>query len=150
MSVFKNAGVHVAEYVWNFADDGGTAATYALDAKANYSKVPTGAIIKGVVAVVESAVTSAGAATGAWGDNSDADGFSGAAIAKAALVAGAVFNGHDNGAALLWDDTNDHAIYFMVDGSTNDGSVDFTIGTAAATAGRVRLLVEFYMPDTDI
>jgi len=149
MSVLQNVGVQVAEYDWDFSVDGGAAAAYNLDAKDGKSPVPTGALIKDVYAFVATAVTSAGSLTAEWGSNSDADGFSGTAVAKAALTLGSVHSAAAGDAALLWDGTNDHMIILPVDGSTEDGSVDFTVNVAAATAGVVQIMVEYYQP-TDL
>lgn len=147
MSVFKNDGLLVEQYNWEFSEDGGATGALALDAKEDkpVTTLPAGALVMGVVGYVKTAVTSGGSLTAEWGDNSDPDGYSGSAIAVAALTVNSVFNGHDNGAALLWDDTNDHAIYSYVDGSTKDGSFDFTINTAAATAGIMEFRVLYLM-----
>lgn len=142
---YKNGGVNVQEYVYDFAEDGGAVGEIFLSSKAGVDPIPTGAIIKRVTAKVLTAVTSAGAATLAWGNDDDPDGYSGTAIAKASLTANAVFNGYDNGAALLWDDTNDHPIDVAVI-NEDDGEVSVTIGTAALTAGKVVILVEYYYP----
>lgn len=142
---FKNGGVLVQEYVYDFAVDGGATGAITLSAKGNKNPIPVGAVIKRVVGLVKTAFTSGGSATLAWGNGDDADGFSGAAIAVASLTAGAVFNGYDNGAALIWDDTNDHQIDIYV-ADAADGAFSVTIGTAAMTAGKMVFMVEYYMP----
>lgn len=145
MSSFKNAGVHVQEYVYDFDVDGGAVGAIALSSKDNKSVLPVGAVVKRVTALVKTAFTSGGSATLAWGNTDDADGYSGAAIAVASLTAGALFNGYDNGAALLWDDTNDHPIDVYV-ADAADGAFSVTIGTAAMTAGKAVFMVEYYFP----
>jgi hypothetical protein len=140
--------LNVKEYVYDFAVDGGSTGTVNLHAKNGASVVPIGAVIQRVTAYIETAVTSAGSATVAWGNGDDADGFSGSAIAKASLTANAVFNGWDNAAALLWDDTNDHQIYQYV-ADAADGQMIVTIGTADLTAGKIRIVVEYLMPGVD-
>lgn len=142
---FKNDGVQVAEYVYDFDVDGGGTGEIVLSSKANKSAIPVGAIIKRVVGKVVTAFTSGGAATLAWGNGDDADGYSGTAIAVASLVDNFLANGYDNGAALLWDDTNDHPIDVNV-ADANDGKFSVTIGTAAMTAGKMIFMVEYYMP----
>lgn len=144
-SSFKNAGVHVQEYVYDFADDGGAQGEIFLSSKANKEPIPVGAIITRVTAQVLTTFTSGGSATLAWGNDDDPDGYSGAAQAVASLTANTVFNGYDNAAALLWDDTNDHVIYVPVV-NEDDGEVSVTIGTADMTAGKMVILVEYYMP----
>ena len=142
---FKNDGVQVQEYVYDFAEDGGAQGEIVLSDKASKDPIPTGAIIKAVHAKVLTALTSGGAATLAWGNGDDADGYSGAAQAVAGFTANALFNGVDNAAALLWDDTNDHPIPVNV-ADAADGKFGFTIGAADLTAGKMIFLVEYYMP----
>lgn len=146
MGGFKNDGVQVQEYVYDFAVDGGVKdVAIVLSDKDGVAGIPIGAIIKGVTAIVETAVTSGGSATAAWGNADDADGYSGTTIAKATLVADFVVNGWDLTAALLWDDTNDHAIYFPVI-NADDGAFEFLISTADLTAGKINFMVEYYFP----
>lgn len=137
--------VHLQEYVYDFAKDGGAQGAINLHAKDNKAVLPVGAIIKAVTAKVVDAVTSGGSATVAWGNGNDADGYSGAAIAVASLTDNALFNGWDNAAALLWDDTNDHPIPVYVDAAAA-GQFIVTIGTANLTAGKMVFLVEYIMP----
>jgi len=143
---FKNNGVQVQEYVYDFDVDGGAVGEIDLSAKANKSAIPVGALIKRVTCLVKSAFTSGGAATLSWGNEDDGDGYSGSAIAVGSLTANASFNGYDNAAALLWDDTNDHPLDVYV-ADANDGKFEVNIGTAAMTAGKAVFLVEYYMPE---
>jgi hypothetical protein len=145
MSSLKNNGVNVAEFVYDFAVDGGSVGAINLHAKDNKGVLPVGSIIKSVTCKVVTAFTSGGSATLAWGNGDDADGFSGTAIAVASLTDNAVFNGWDNGAALIFDDTNDHPIFVNV-ADAADGQFIVTIGTAAMTAGKAVFLVEYYAP----
>jgi len=142
---FKNDGVNVQEYVYDFAVDGGATGEIFLSSKDGVDPIPTGAIITAVRLKVLTTFTSGGSATLAWGNDDDPDGYSGAAIAVASLTAGSVFNGWDNGAALLWDDTNDHQIDVNV-ADTDDGEVSVTIATATMTAGKAVIMVEYLLP----
>lgn len=135
--------IQVQEFLYDFSVDGGAQGAINLHSKANKSVLPVGAIVKGVTAKVLTAVESAGAATLAWGNGDDADGYSGTAIAKTSLTANALFNGWDNSAALLWD--TDHTINFNV-ADEDDGKFIVTIGTADLTAGKVVFIVEYFMP----
>ena len=144
MASFKNAGVHVQEYVYDFDVDGGATGEIVLSDNDNKGAIPVGAVIKRVTALVKTAVAGT-SSTLAWGNGDDADGYSGTAIAEASLTANAVFNGYDNGAALLWDDTNDHPIDVYV-ADANDGKFSVTVGTADLTAGKVVFMVEYYFP----
>lgn len=142
---FKNDGVQVQEYVYDFSEDGGAQGEIVLSDKAGRAPVPVGAVIKRVTAKVLTQLTSGGSAVLSWGNGDDADGYSGTAQAVAGFTANALFNGYDNGAALLWDDTNDHPIDVNV-ADADDGKVGFTIGTADLNAGKMVILVEYYMP----
>lgn len=140
-----NDNVQVQEYVYDFADDGGAQGEIILSNKASKNAIPVGAIIRAVMLKVVTAFTSGGSATLGWGNGDDADGYSGTAIAVASLLDNVLFNGWDNAAALLWDDTNDHQIQHNVS-DANDGQVSVVITTADMTAGKAILLVEYYMP----
>ena len=78
---FKNDGVQVQEYVYDFADDGGVIGEIVLSDKAGLDPLPVGAIVKSVTAKVLTALTSGGSAVLSWGNGDDADGYSGAAAA---------------------------------------------------------------------
>lgn len=145
MSEFKNDGVHVNEYVYDFAEDGGATGAFDLSGKAGYAPVPVGAIIKAVRAKVVENVTSDGSATVEWGNGDDADGYSGSAIAVGSLSDNTVRNGWDNDAALLWDGTNYHNLEVNV-ADADDGKMEMTVNTAALTAGKIIFLVEYYLP----
>jgi hypothetical protein len=137
------------EFLYDFSKDGGAISTIALSAKNGKSTLPLGAVVTSVFAKVITTCTSLGSATVEWGNTTDTDGYSGAGIAVASLTANSVFNGWDNAAALLWDDTNDHPIYPNVT-AANDSVFSVTIGTAALTAGKIVFVVEFYVPAIDL
>lgn len=136
--------LHMEKYVYDFAEDGGAVGAIDLSAKANAAPLPDNALVKEVHYWVETAVAGS-SSTLAWGNTTDADGYSGTAIAEASLGADAVGNGAGNAAALLWDDTNDHYIPFLCN-SANDRDFVVTIGTANLTAGKVHFYVEYYLP----
>lgn len=140
---FKNDGLHVQEYVYDFDVDGGSTGAIDLSAKDGVDPLPDNAIVSEVVAQVETAVVGT-SSTLAWGNTTDPDGYSGTAIAEASLTADVVRNGFDNAAALLWDDTNDHKIHFIAN-SADDRDFSVTIGTADLTAGKVRFYVAYYL-----
>lgn len=139
--------IHLQEYVYDFAVDGGTKdSNINLHAKDGKSRIPVGAIIKGVTARVLTAVEGS-SSTVSWGTDADEDGYSGTTIAEATLVQGFVTNGWDLDAPLLWDGTNDHPIYIDVD-SAADGDFVMLISTADLTAGKIWFGVEYIMPST--
>lgn len=141
---FKNDGIQVQQYVYDFAVDGGAVSTIDLSAKANYSPLPVGAIVVAVTAWVQAACTSGGSATLEWGNSADPDGYSGTAKAVAALTLNAVFNQAEGAGALLWDNTNDADKRLYIDTNAN-GQFKVAIGTAALTAGKVVFAVEYLM-----
>jgi len=138
---------HIAEYVYDFSVDGGANGT-AIDLhdKAGKSVIPVGAIITNCVAKVVTACTSAGAATVAWGNGSDADGYSGTTIAVASLTDNSVWSpGVQGSEALLWDTTNDHNIMYPVT-SAAEGQVKLLISDADLTAGKIVIVFEYLLP----
>lgn len=144
MSEFKNDGLKVMEYVYDFDVDGGATGAIDLSAKDGYRILPDNALVIDVVAFVETAVAGT-SSTLTWGNTTDADGYSGAAIAEATLVADYIHNGQGQATALLWDDTNDHQTYFLAN-SANDRDFSVTIGTADLTAGKVKFFVMYLQP----
>lgn len=145
MARFLNDGVQVQEYLYDFAVDGGVKdVNIVLSSKPGMSVLPVGAIIKGVTAKVLTAVVGS-SSTVSWGTTSTANGYSGTTIAEATLVDNFLVNGWDLAASLLWDDTNDHAIYPLVT-STATGSFAVLISTANLTAGKIIFLVEYLLP----
>lgn len=142
---FKNDGLSVQEYVYDFSVDGGAASAVTLSDKAGYDAIPIGSIILGVHAKVVTTVTSGGSATVEWGNGGDADGFSGTAIAKATLVANYVVNHSMNAAALLWDNTNDNDVpYYVADAAS--GAFKMIANVAALTAGKIVFMVTYLKP----
>jgi hypothetical protein len=140
----KNLGKHVAEYVYDFSVDGGVKdSAIVLSSKNGKEVLPQNAIVTGVSYRVITAVEGT-SSTVIFGNTTDADGYSGATIAEATLVADYVGNGWDNAAPLLWDDTNDHPIHFLVN-SANDANFTLTIGTADLTAGKIAFYVEYFL-----
>lgn len=145
MALMGNAGKQVLEYSYDVNIDGGTAATYVLSNNVGYSNVPVGCIVTSVTGFVKTAFASAGSATLEWGTNTDPNGWSGATIAVASLTIGSVWNGWDNGGALIFDDTNDHPIFHAI-GTAANGQVESVVATATMTDGHLILLVEVLMP----
>lgn len=142
---FKNNGLNVQEYVYDFAVDGGVKdANIELSAKAGYERLPTGAIIKAVTAYVETAVVGS-SSTVAWGHSANADAYSGTTIAEATLALNYVENGWKTANSELWDDTNDVQKSPYVSTSAL-GSFVVLISTADLTAGKIKFMVEYLLP----
>lgn len=140
---------HVQEYVYDFAEDGGTDDTFIdLSAKAGYAPLPATAVVTDVGLYVLTTV-SGSSSTIDVGNTTDPNGFM-AAIAEGSLTAGAAIRAGEQAGALLWDDTNDHMIAFPVSaGDADDADFGITIGTADLTAGKIVFWVEYYLPKTE-
>lgn len=145
--MFRNDGLHIQEYIYDFDVDGGSsAAAIDLSAKSGYAPLPSGAIVSKVSLKVITAVVGS-SSTVACGNTTDPNGYM-EAIAEATLVDEYVTGSGAQAGALLWDDTNDHDIPFLVN-SDNDAVFSMTIGTADLTAGKIVFWVEYYMPSED-
>jgi len=142
--------INVQEYVWDFAVDGGAQGTFDLSAKDGANLIPVGAVVTEVTAIVLTEVDSAAdGSTIIYGPTADADGYSGTTpLAEAGLGAGTIYNGGSIAAPLLWDDTNDHQIYHLVD-AANDQDFVVTLAGEDATAGKIVFVVEYYFPSVE-
>lgn len=134
---FKNDGIQVAEYVYDFSVDGGAVSTITLSSKANKAPIPVGAIVKNTTVWVETACTSGGSATVSVGLGTDVDGLV-TATAVASLTANAVIVG--DGALAVPASV---ATYVT---SAANGAVTASIAVAALTAGKISVSVEYIMP----
>lgn len=124
---FQNAGVLTAYYSYDFASQGGATGAIAMEGAA----LPEGAVpVRGFLKVVEE-FTSGGAATVVVGDSGDADGYL-ESVGVASL-------GADEVLALDGD---------LIPSSVGSaGSAPLlTVGTAALTAGKAVLVVEYHRP----
>lgn len=129
--------MNYAEYIYDFAVDGGAQGEIVLSSKDNKSSLPEGAVIHDVKAKVLTLFASGGAATLAWGNSTDPDGYSGSAKALGALAADAVFSGLADSAALANS---------AVGSADNDQNFSVTIAAADMTAGKAVFMVEYYLP----
>ncbi len=136
--------MHMQQYLYDFAVDGGLVSTIDLSAKANHDPLPVGAVVSGVSVYAETAVTSGGAPTIDIGNGDDVDGYIDG-MTPALLAVDLVVTSGALPGVLLWDDTNDHEIHLFIDDATT-GKVQLTIVTAALTAGKLWVTVFFYMP----
>ncbi len=144
MSVISNR-IHLAEFMYDFSvDGGGNGSNIVLSDKDGKAPIPVGAIIQSVNAVVLTDVEGS-SSTVSWGSVTDVDGYSGTTIAEATLVDGFTVNGWDLGAALLWDDSNDHQLTPVV-ADANAGAFALLISVADLTAGKIWFGVQYIMP----
>jgi hypothetical protein len=128
---------HLFEYEYDFSVDGGAVSSIALRPLPSNAKLAEGDVVVGFYAKVETAFTSGGSATVTLGNTADTDGYSvdffSAASANAILTPG-VLDG-----ALLWDSTADALKGYYVTSASNTQNLSITVGTAALTAGKLRV-----------
>ena len=121
---------HTAYFEYDFATHAG--AVEAITVKGN--PIPSGAVITNGVVHVKTAVTSAGAATVAIQALASEDIL--AATGKASLTLNALLDVVPDGTAAN-----------MIRTTANVESLTFTVGTAALTAGKVCVAIEYFMTD---
>lgn len=144
MSVWKNPkSLQCAEYIYDFADDGGAQGEIVLADKANHSPLPIGSIVCDCIVWVETAIVGS-SSTVAFGNQDDPDGYM-EAIAEGSLTQNSVHRAGSVAGAKLWDDTNDHMLAQYVS-SSNIGSVSITIATGDLTAGRLVVQILYLAP----
>jgi hypothetical protein len=128
MSDFRNDGLQVQEYEYDFAVDGGAVATIDLSAKAGSRVLPQGAVVKAVHYSVETAIVGT-SSTLAVGNTTSTTTYE-AATAEATLIA---------------DYSIDTGTTAFIVNSANDADFTVTIGTAVLTAGKVKFWVEYFL-----
>ena len=132
------------EYDYDFSTQGGAVSSITLSSDVN--ALEEGVIVKRVMVVVKTAFTSGGTPTVTLGNTGDTDGYM--ADIYALGTAGNVINSGQVAGALIWDDTNDHEIWYPIDSTANNQNLVLTIGTAALTAGKLEIYLECsYDPD---
>lgn len=126
------------KYDYDFAVDGGAVSSISLSPKIN--ALAEGVIIKEVELRVIDAVTSGGTPTITLGNTGDVDGYM-ADVWALVQAAGAVVNGGEVAGDLIWDDTNDHSIFYRIDSTANNQDLILAVGTAALTAGKMEIIL---------
>ena len=139
---FEKGKTLTNKYEWDFAVDGGATAAIAMR-NLGYNDIVSGCHITKMTLVVETEVTSGGTPTIVIGNTTDADGYF--ADVKAMVFTGgkAALQQGEVAGALIWDDTNDHKIVYSPT-AANDLDLNVTVGTAALTAGKLTLYVDFF------
>lgn len=126
MANFRNDGVMVQEYDYDFAVDGGAVGTIVLSSKANKGLLPEDAVVVNVVTRVVTALAGNAAASAKFGT-------SGSAALYAADAAIATYSE---------DALFEYATNFVADQSS-ERNVQMVIAGGALTAGKVKVLVEY-------
>ena len=139
---YEKGKLHLNKYEWDFAVDGGATEAIPFRNMGN-NDLEAGLVIKRVWLVADTAVTSAGTPTMIIGNTADADGYFADVFALVTTAAKLAVAQGEVAGDLIFDDTNDHNIDYQL-GAANTLDINLTIGTAAATAGKISLFVEFY------
>lgn len=125
----------VFKYEYDFAVSGGAVSAIALVNK-GMNALASGLIITDFMISIETTLAGTATPTITLGNAGDPDGY--AVDFFGAGTAGAVITRGDRAGALVWDDTNDHAIYYKIDSSAN-AIPTITIATQALTAGKFQV-----------
>lgn len=128
---FKNE-LLTREYEYDVAVDGGATGVYRLDQKANKAALPVGAVRKDVHVVVQTGL--AGASASAKLGTVASDALFKADAAVASWASGLYTHG-------------DVAQHQLVD-AANKGQIALTIAGGPLTAGKVKVLVEYQIPNS--
>lgn len=141
---FLNDGLSVQKLVYDFAVDGGaTSAVINLTSKSNYDPLPVGCVIVGFLAHVITAFSTGSSPTIAMGNLTDDDGYLVATAASSYSANACFLPGSGGAGALTWDDTNDVIKPVYVASAANDGSFALKIATAALTAGKMNVFLQY-------
>lgn len=142
MSLIKNKE-HVLKYTYDFDRDGGAVGDINLTADVN--PVPAGFVVRGISVHVDTTLTSGGSPTITFGNEDDTDGYLADVVSAMGLTAGSTIREGEVAGALLWDDTNDHALEYVVP-DAGAAVPSMSIGTAALTAGKLVVYIRGYLP----
>ncbi len=141
MSFQKNHELEFV-YTYDFARDGGAVSTIPLTCS-GANAMAAGLVITDFEIYVSALFTSGGSATCTLGNTVDDDGYSVDFFAAATL--GAVLRPGNAAGALVWDDTNDVQKPYLIPSAA--GAVpNLKIGTAALTAGAMKVIFKAYRP----
>ena len=133
---------HSFKYEYDFSVSGGAVSSIALVNK-GINALESGLVIKEFLISVETTLTGAATPTITFGNVGDTDGY--AVDFYAAATAGSIINVGDRAGALVWDDTNDHNIFYKIDSSAN-AIPTITIASQALTAGKFQVYIKAFKP----
>lgn len=122
----------ITKYEYDFSVSGGAVSNIALVWKYG-EPLASGMIVKDWYIVVETTLAGTATPTITMGDAGDRDGY--AIDFYGDATAGAVINVGDRAGANVWDDTNDHNIFYKIASSSN-ANPSVTIASQALTAGK--------------
>lgn len=128
----------IIKYEYDFEKDGGAISEIAL--RPDINALGEGVVVKDITLVVQTALDSGGTPTVTLGNSTDPDGYM-ADIWALAQSDNAVVNAGAVAGALIWDDTNDHAIQYRIDGTAANQDLVLDVGTAPLTAGKIDIFL---------
>jgi hypothetical protein len=141
MGIPKNKEFYT-KYEYDFAVSGGAVSSINLVWKQG-EPLAAGMVIKDWTIVVETTLAGSATPTITMGDAGDTDGY--AVDFYAAASAGAIINVGDRAGANVWDDTNDHNIFYKIASAAN-AAPSITIASQALTAGKFAVYFTSIMP----
>lgn len=133
------------EWLYDFAVDGGVIGAISLK-----STDPSGDlldaefVVEDIEVIAEAAFTSGGSATVTLGNTADADGY--LVDSFASLSLGAVLRAGELDGALIWNTALDAKRAYPITSAANTQNMLLTIGTAALTAGKLRVVAKGFVP----
>jgi hypothetical protein len=142
MSKWKNNGIVVQEYLYDFSVHGGTLNTDIEISNAS-NRLPVGAILIDAHFDFEAAIVGS-SSTFAVGNATTNVGYL-PATAEATLVLDYIGSAAKNASTLLWDNSGDALIPYRI-ADADKSKVIVRIGTASLTAGKCRVFLWFLNP----
>lgn len=146
--MYQKNQILVKEFVYDFSVNGGaTGAINLVSNEPNGDLLPEGFILNQISLYTETAITSGGTPTITVGNSADPDGYFVDIFAAASAAGSALHAGQLDG-ALIWDTSLDAIKAYRITSSANTQNVSITVGTAALTAGKIRVVVEGHLPSS--
>lgn len=142
MGIEKNKEVTL-KYTYDFDRDGG--AVGDIDLTGDVNTLEAGFVVRGISVHVDTTITSGGSPTITFGNEDDRDGYLADVVSAMGLTAGSTIREGEVAGDLLWDDTNDHALEYVIP-DAGAAVPSLSVGTAALTAGKLVVYIRGYMP----
>ena len=129
-------------YEYDFAVSGGAVSSIDL-VNEGMNALESGLVITDIMVAIETTLAGTATPTITLGNVGDTDGYM--IDFFGAGTAGAILNRGDRAGALVWDDTNDHPIYYKIDSAAN-AVPSITIASQALTAGKFKVYFKAIRP----
>lgn len=139
---YQKGKEHNFKYEYDFSVSGGAVSSIALVNK-GINALESGLVILDWTISVETTLAGAATPTITMGNVGSTAGY--AANFYASATAGSIIARGYVAGALVWDDTNDHPIYYKIDSSAN-AIPTITIASQALTAGKFQVYIKAFKP----